>query len=482
MLDLRPVGYVIGQLLVALGGLMLLPMALNLAMGDPNWQTFLETAIQTLLAGSVLAMACRNGLGQSLSLRQAFVLTAGIWTVMPVFGALPFMEGAPHASFTNAYFEAVSGITTTGSSVFTGLDTLPVGVLLWRGMLNWIGGLGIAFVAMIFLPVMRVGGMQFFRTEGFDTLGKVLPRAKDIARMLVIIYAGLTCAAVLAYLLVGMTPLDAVVNAFATISTGGFSTSDASFGKYSGPAEYVGALFMILASLPYIRFVQLLSGSARPLLRDPQVRAYLRWLLYAVGAVVAFRVATGKDPFETVLRESLFNIVSIFSGTGFGSANVAAWGAFPVVIAFLVGMIGGCTSSSSASISVFRWQLTFLEIRTRLAQLYAPSAIRIIKYDGRQVERDVLDALVLYVGGYILTLGVLTIGMDMVGVDEESALFAIWTSIGNIGFGFGPLVQRTGTMVDFPAPAKWLMVLAMLMGRLGLLSVFVLLMPRFWRW
>ncbi|MBC58270.1 MAG: potassium transporter TrkH [Confluentimicrobium sp.] len=482
MLDLRPVGYVLGLLLVALGGLMLAPMALDLARHDTNWHAFLETAIQTMLTGAVLALSCQSGLTRSLSLRQGFLLTAAIWVVAPVFGALPFMEGAPHANFTDAYFEAVSGITTTGSSVFTGLDSLPMGVLLWRGLLNWLGGLGIAFVAMIFLPVMRVGGMQFFRAEGFDTLGKVLPRAPDIARMLLALYVGLTFLAVLSYLAAGMTPLDAVVNAFATISTGGFSTSDASFGKYSGPAEYVGALFMILASLPYIRFVQLAAGNARPLLSDPQVHAYLRWLAVAVGMVAAYRLVTGEEATEPVLRQSLFNIVSIFSGTGFGSADVAGWGPFPVVVAFLVGMIGGCTSSSSASISVFRWQLTFLELRAQIVRLHAPSRMQAVKYDGRPVDRDVLDALVLYVGGYILTLGVLIIAMDMIGVDAESATFAVWTSIGNIGFGFGPLVVRTGTMTDFPDAGKWIMVLAMLMGRLGLLTIFVLLMPRFWRW
>lgn len=265
MIDLRPVGYVIGLLLLALGGLMLIPMALDLLTGDANWRVFLESSFQTMLVGTLVAVACRGKTPTGLTVKQAFLLTFGIWTVLPAFAATPFMDGAPNVNFTDAYFEAVSGITTTGSSVFPGLDGLTAGVLMWRGLLNWIGGLGIAFVAMIFLPVMRVGGMQFFRTEGFDTLGKILPRAMDIARILLIFYVYLTLACALCYLLVGMLPLDALINAFATVSTGEFSTTDASFGAYSGPAEYVGALFMLLSSLPYIRFVQMMGGSARPM-------------------------------------------------------------------------------------------------------------------------------------------------------------------------------------------------------------------------
>src|SRR5690606_30888207 len=224
----------------------------------------------------------RNSAGRSLSIRQAFLLTLGIWFLVPGFGALPFILGAPGARFIDAYFEAVSGITTTGSSVFLAVDDLPPGVTLWRGMLNWLGGLGIAFIAMIFLPVMRLGGMQFFRTEGFDTFGKVLPRATDIARQLFLVYAGLTIACMVSYLALGMQPLAAVVHGFATIATGGFSTNDTSFVGYDWPIEYAGALFMILGSLPYIRYVQLVNGHSRPLADDPQVRGYLQWLMTAV--------------------------------------------------------------------------------------------------------------------------------------------------------------------------------------------------------
>lgn len=481
MVDLRPVAYVIGRMLIVLAIVMLAPANLDYRAGLANGGAFLESAIITGGAGAALSLATLNALGQGISTRQAYLLTVGIWAFLPLFGALPFMLGEPGLGLTDAYFEAVSGITTTGSTVIIGLDTLPPGMNLWRGMLNWLGGLGIAFVAMIFLPVMRVGGMQFFRTEGFDTQGKIAPRATDIARALLGVYCGLTVICALVYSALGMTALDAVVNAMATIATGGFSPSDLSFSKYQGAPEYAGALFMILGSLPYIRYVQLVNGSAGPLLADKQVQALVTWALTVAVVVTLWRVATSDMGLEPAFRESLFNLTSIFTGTGFFSGSFPAWGGFALVIAFVVGLIGGCSGSSSGALTVFRVQVLIAAVRSQLRLIQSPSAIAPVKYAGRTVPDDVMNALILYVTGYILTLGVLSVAMTLTGVDTTSALFGIWTSMGNIGYGFGPLVARTGTFIDFPDAAIWLMTLAMLMGRLGLLAIFVLVLPRFWR-
>ncbi|WP_233193012.1 TrkH family potassium uptake protein [Acidimangrovimonas sediminis] len=483
LIDLRPVGFVLGLLLTALGAAMLAPLAVDLWDGSRNWQAFFEAAVFTSLTGAMISVACRSGLDSDdeFTVREAFLLTTGIWVFAPVFGALPFITGAPHAGFTDAYFEAVSGITTTGSSVFPHLDLLPPGVLLWRGILNWLGGLGIAFVAMIFLPVMRVGGMKFFRTEGFDTMGKVLPRATDIAQRLLAFYVLLTLACIVTYVLFGMTLFDGVVNAFATVATGGFSTSDASFGKYAGPAEYAGAFFMILSALPYIRFVQMMGGAYRPMLRDPQVHAFLRWVTIAVGITVLYRVLTSNAPIETIVRQSLFNIVSIFTGTGFSSADVNSWGPFAVVVALAVGLIGGCSSSSSGAFSVFRTQILFAAIRAQISKVHSPSRMMVVRYDGVVLDAEVMNPLIMYLTGYLVTIMILSIGVSLTGVDIESALMAVWTSIGNIGYVFGSATQPTGTMVDFDDTAKWLMIIAMLMGRLGMVAGYVLLLPRFWR-
>jgi trk system potassium uptake protein TrkH len=481
MVDLRPVAYVIGRILIVLAILMLAPAMIDWRAGLENGTAFLSSAAITGVVGGALTLATGNSLGRSLDTRQAYLLTAGIWFLVPLFGALPFHIGAPGLDLNDAYFEAVSGITTTGATVIYGLDDLPIGMNLWRGMLNWLGGLGIAFIAMIFLPLMRVGGMQFFRTEGFDTFGKALPRATDIARQLLVIYVGLTVICIAVYSAIGMTPLDAVVNGFASIATGGFSPSDVSFNKYTGAGEYAGTLFMILGSLPYIRYVQLVNGSARPLWQDNQARAYLRWLAYAVVSVTLWQVWTTGAPLEPTFRQALFNLTSIMSSTGFFSGSFPTWGGYMLVVAFVIGVIGACSGSSAAGLSVFRVQLVIAVLRREIVRIGKPSSVDPIRYDGRGVEEDVLNALILFVSSYILILGVMTVAMALTGVDPVSSIFAVWTSLGNIGYGFGPLVERTGTFIDFPDSAKAIMTLCMILGRLGLLAVLLLILPTFWR-
>ena len=231
MIDVRPVANTIGRLVITLGAAMMLPAVVDWWAGDPHWKSFLESAILTALAGAFITLSTR-GVDRTLTMEQAFLMTAAIWAVLPAAGAVPFMIGAPHASFTDAYFEAMSGLTTTGTTAFVGLDHLPKGTNLWRAFLNWAGGLGIIVVAMIFLPVMKVGGMQFFKSEGFDTLGKILPRAFDIARETTAVYFALTCTCMVVYILLGMTGFDALVLALSTCSTGGFSNYDSSFAPF----------------------------------------------------------------------------------------------------------------------------------------------------------------------------------------------------------------------------------------------------------
>lgn len=481
MVDFRPVAYVIGRILIVLAILMLAPAIIDWRAGLANGYDFLASAALTGVVGTGLTLSTGNALGKALDTRQAYLLTAGIWFLVPFFGALPFWIGAPGLSLQYAYFEAVSGITTTGATVIYGLEELPAGMNLWRGMLNWLGGLGIAFIAMIFLPLMRVGGMQFFRTEGFDTFGKALPRATDIARQLLFIYSVLTIACIVTYTAIGMTTLDAVVGGFATIATGGFFPADASFEKYTGAGEYAGALFMILGSLPFIRYVQLVNGQSAPLWQDRQVRAYLRWLAYAVGTVTIWRLWTTGDPVEPVFREALFNLTSIMSSTGFFSGSFPVWGGYMLVVAFVIGVIGACSGSSAAGLSVFRVQLVIAVLRREIRRIGNPSAVDPIRYDGRPVEDDVLNTLILFVSSYILILGVMSVAMTLLGVDTVSALFAVWTSLGNIGYGFGPLVERTGTFIDFPPGAIAIMTLCMILGRLGLLAILVMVLPSFWR-
>lgn len=481
MIDLRPIAYVIGLLIAALGVFMLFPMALDMANGDPHWRAFFRASVISLVAGGAMALATANATGGTMTLQQIFILTTGVWIAMPAFGALPLIIGAPGLSLTDALFESVSGMTTTGTTVIEGIDALPKGTNLWRGILQWLGGLGIVIVAMLFLPVMKVGGMQYFRSEGFDTLGKVLPRAIDISSALIQVYIWLTVACAVTYFALGMSGFEAVVHALTTVSTGGFSTSDRSFGLFQGPAEYAAVVFMLLGSLPFIRFIQLAQGSLRPLLVDAQVRAYLRWNLYAVIAIVVYELMTHGMAVEPLLRETAFNVVSTFSGTGFSSVDLSVWGPFPFVILIAVGLIGGCTSSTGCSVKVFRYLILFEAIRVQIRRLHDPSSVNRLRYSGGAVAQDVVNSVIVFFTLFILTFGLLAVALGLAGLEFKTAVTASWTSVANVGPVFGPEVGPTGAVHGFPESAKWLMMAGMLVGRLELMSVYVLFMRRFWR-
>lgn len=481
MFDLRPVGYVIGMVVAVLGGMMLFPMMLDLAVGNPNWTAFLQSAAICLLTGTFVALGCGGGRMRGLNLQQTFLLTVMSWVAASLFGALPLVLGAPGVGLTDALFESTSGLTTTGTTVLTGLEGLPPGVNLWRAMLQWLGGLGIVIVAMIFLPVMKVGGMQFFRSEGFDTLGKVLPRALDISSALIQVYVFLTLACALTFFALGMSGHDAVLFALTAVSTGGFAPYDASFGVYIGPPEWAAAVFMLLASMPFVRFIQIMQGQPLPLWRDPQVRAYLRWNLYAMAAVACYEIITRGAAVGSTLRETVFNIASIFSGTGYTSVDLSLWGPFPFVVLMAVGLIGGCTSSTGCSIKVFRFLILFEAVKVQVLRLVNPSAVLSVRYDSRRVDREVIDSVIVFFTLFILTFGVMAVALSLTGLSTRAALTGAWTAVANVGPVFGPEVAPSGAVTAFPPMAKWLMIFGMILGRLELLAVYVLFLRSFWR-
>jgi len=481
MLDLRPVGYVVGLLVATLGVTMLFPMLVDIAEGRDHWPVFAESAILTILVGGLMALACQNRVAEGLSIQQAFLLTVGVWVVLPAFGTLPFMLGATQASFTDAMFEAMSGVTTTGSTVFSGLDTLPKGLLLWRGILQWLGGLGIVIVALAFLPVMRVGGMQFFRSEGFDTFGKVLPRTVDISKGILNVYLALTLLCALSYILLGLDPFEATVHALTTVSTGGFSTTDQSFGAFPGAPQYACVVFMLLGSMPFVRLMQGMRGDIKPFFADTQTRAYVRWVLYACVAVVAYEFLVSEALTEEKVRERLFNVASIFSGTGYVDGDVTVWGAMPFVVLIIVGAIGGCTGSTGCSIKIFRYQLLISAIKMQASRIFSPHKVTVLRHDGRAVGDDVLQSVILLFTMYILFFGLFSVALALTGLTMSDALTGAWTAIFNVGPAFGELIGPTGALTAYPTEAKWIMILAMLMGRLEVVAVVVLVMPVFWR-
>ncbi len=481
MYDIRPVGYVIGLLVAMLGLAMLLPLGFDLFARNGHWPVFLQASVVTTLTGGLVALACLNGVGQGLSIRQTFLLTTGVWVALPIFGAIPFVFGATDASYTDAFFEAMSGLTTTGSTVFSNLEGLPVGLRLWRGLMQWIGGIGIIVVAMVFLPELRVGGMQIFRTEGFDTFGKILPRAGEIASRISVIYLGLTVACALTYLSVGMGPFDAMVHAMTTIATGGFANYDSSFGGFGAGAEYAAVVFMVLAALPFVRYVQMIAGGWSAPLQDRQVRGFLMTLAVLALVMLLWQIWQHDRIWEHALRRSLFNVTSILTGTGYASEDYMGWGAFPVTLFYFVGLIGGCAGSTACSVKVFRYQLLFGAILSQVKSLHSPRGIFPLRYDGRPVGNDVVNSVMSFFVLFTVTLGGLSVALAMTGLDFITAVSGASAALANIGPGLGDIIGPAGNFSSLNPTAKWLLSAGMLIGRLELLAVYALLTINFWR-
>lgn len=453
----------------------------DLLAGNGHWPVFLESAIITSLTGTLLAMSCANGVTAGLTVRQTFLLTSTIWITLPLFGAIPFIIGATNCDFTDAYFEAMSGLTTTGATVLGGLEALPEGIKLWRGTLQWLGGIGIIVVAMVFLPELRVGGMQIFRSESFDTMGKILPRAGQIASRISVIYVGLTLACALTYSALGMPTFDAVVHAMTTLSTGGMANTDSSFGIYGAGIHYVGAFFMFSAALPFVRYVQLLGGSAKPLMRDSQVRTFFWIIMVCVLMITAWVWGREGQVTELAFREALFNVVSIISGTGYASADYMAWGTFPVVMFFFIGLIGGCAGSTACSIKVFRYQLLFASLKAQIRQIHSPHGVFIPRYEGRPVGQDVLNSVMAMFVLYILLVGIFSVLLGLTGLDFITSVSGAATALANVGPGLGTEIGPAGNFVGLNDTAKWLLAAAMWIGRLEIMVVLVIMTRRFWR-
>ncbi len=481
MFDFRPAGYVIGLLVVVLGTAMVLPMLMDMYDGNAHWRVFALSGFITAVFGGTIALACATQGQKGLSIQQTFFLTTGVWLVLPIFAALPFWAGASQVSYTDAFFEAMSGLTTTGSTVLVGLSDLPRGLLLWRGLMQWFGGIGIIVVAMVFLPLLRVGGMQIFRTEGFDTFGKVLPRAAEISRTISMIYLSLTMLCAVSYRFAGQGVFDSIVHAMTTIATGGFANYDDSFSSLGASSEYIAVVFMLLACLPFVRYVQLVGGSALPLFYDTQIRTFLT---IAVGVVVLltlwrFSFVTNDSAFAA--RKAAFNGVSILTGTGYASDDYMRWGSFPVTLLFMVGLIGGCAGSTTCSIKVFRFQLLYASVRAQIQRIHSPNGVFMPKYEGRTVAEDVISSVMGFFMLFILTLAILAVALGMTGLDMVTSISGAASALGNIGPGLGVQIGPAGNFAALNDTAKWLLAAGMLIGRLELMAVYVLFTRNFWR-
>ena len=460
---------------------MFAPLAADIGEDNGHWPVFAISAAITIISGGFLALASSNGTHVGLDIQKTFLLTTLVWVVLSIFASIPFLLGYTNAVLVDAIFEAVSGITTTGSTVFSDLDKMPKGLLLWRGILQWLGGIGIIVVAMVFLPELRVGGMQIFRAEGFDTLGKILPRATTIAFQISIIYVGITIACGLAYVLAGMSFFDAVVHSFTTVATGGFSNYDKSFSVFSWKVEYVAILFMILSALPFVRYVQLINGQGTAVLKDPQVKTFIFLICFLVVLSTLVLSLQLNLSFELVFRKALFNITSILTGTGYASTNYMLWGGFLVSLLFFVGLVGGCAGSTTCSVKIFRYQIVFASIASQLKRIHSPNGIFIPRYQGRQISDDILNSVLTFFVVFFASLGILAVLLSLTGLDLITSLSGAAAALANIGPGLGETIGPDGNFSSLSETAKWLLIAGMLIGRLELMAVYILFTLKFWR-
>ncbi len=479
-MDLKPILFVCGALLCALSLAMLVPAAVDWYFGHTA-RDFLVPAVVTAFFGITFVLACRQP-RVNMNLRQIFLMTNCLWISVAGFGSLPFLVADLDMGLADAFFESMSGITTTGSTVMVGLDVTSHGILLWRAILQWIGGIGIVLMALSVLPMLNVGGMQMFKAEGFEQSEKLLPRAGEIAASVAIIYVGLTTVGFVALQLTGMGSFDALVHAMTAISTGGFSTSDESLGHWAEPGVQVVAIsLMVLGSLPFMLYISYWKNGLGGMRIDSQSRAFLV-LLTSLVVFMSLWVWFNLDvSFPHALSLSAFNVTSIMTGTGFASADYSAWGPFANSFFLVIMFFGGCAGSTTCGMKVFRLQVLMAGARMQLKQLLEPRGVFVASYDGRRVNASVLQSVTYFFFLFILSFAVLTMLLGATGLEFSVAVSSAATAICNVGPGIGDVVGPAGNFSTINEPAKWLMAIGMMVGRLEVFSVLILLLPRFWQ-
>jgi trk system potassium uptake protein TrkH len=481
LLDFRPIFLVIGVLLATLGCAMLLPALVDVIFANDDWIVFLASSMISVFIGVAMWVTCR-GAQARLGLREAFVLTVSVWIVAAGFAALPFTWSQLDLSYTDAFFEAMSGLTTTGSTVIVGLDHAPPGILFWRSFLQWLGGLGIVVMAVAVLPMLQIGGMQLFKAEAFDTPDKILPRAAQISGSLTALFVGLTGLCAAAYGIAGMQLSDAVMHAMTTVATGGFSSRDASIGAWQSPAvEWVSVVFMIAGSLPFLLYVRAVQGQPLVMIRDEQVRAFFLILLSLTVLAWLSEDQESIHAGAIRFREAVFNMTSIMTGTGYASVDYNQWGPLAAGVFFAAMFIGGCAGSTSCGMKVFRVVVLFEDIRQHARRIVYPSGVFVKRYNRRPLPDNVSAAVLSFIFLFIASFAVVSVALSLVGLDEVTAISGAATAISNVGPGLGPVIGPAGNFQPLPDIAKWILALAMLIGRLEVFTVLVLFVPAFWR-
>ena len=480
MSNYKTVFFTLGVLQIILGLSMIVPILAQFIYNqiDPG---FISSGIVTIIFG-VLFFLSNLDHDKKLNLPQAFLLTALSWLSIALFGSLPFIFSNIELSFTDAFFESMSGITTTGSTIITNLNETPKAILLWRAMLQWLGGIGIIVMAITLMPIMNIGGMQLFVISTSSTPEKILPKSKEISIRLIVIYSSLTIVCATFYKIFGMNFFDSIVHSMTTIATGGFSNYNESIGYFDNSLiELTSIIFIILGSIPFITYIKYLNGDKKIFLKDSQIKTFLIIIIFSIFLIYFYLSIKNQSIFEVNLRAIIFNVVSILTGTGYVTQNFSEWGNFTLIYFLILMFIGGCAGSTTCGVKVFRIQILYQFVSNQLKKIIYPRGIFKIKYDNNNVDEKFMASIISFIFLYILIFFIITVLLSINGLNFITAISASATSISNVGPGLGDIIGPNGNFSQLTDFSKWILSAAMILGRLELFAVLVLFIPSFWR-
>ena len=478
MSNYKTVFFTLGILQIILGIFMLIPIIVQFFYNEIDI-SFFASSIVTIVFGTLFFLSNLDH-DKKLSLQQAFLLTALSWLSIAIFGSLPFIFSNIEFSFTNAFFESMSGITTTGSTIISNLEDMPRGILFWRAILQWLGGIGIIVMAITLMPIMNVGGMQLFKISNNDSSEKILPKSKEIATKLIFIYLSLTIMCSLSYKILGMNIFDSLTHSMTTIATGGFSNYNESIGFFNSFSIEISAMiFIILGSLPFIAYIKFLSGDKKIFFSDTQIKTFLKIIIISIAILSLY--LTIDNSTQLNLRSIFFNVISILTGTGYVNAQFDNWGGFPLILFLGLMFIGGCAGSTTCGIKIFRIQILYSFVSNQLKKIIYPRGVFILKYNKNPVDNKFIASVISFIYLYLVIFFVIAALLSLTGLDFLTSISGAATSISNVGPGLGSIIGPNGNFSSLPDSSKWILSLGMILGRLELFAILVLFLPSFWR-
>ena len=480
MSNYKTVFFTLGVLQVILGISMVFPIIVQIIFGELD-SSFISASLITIVFGTLFFLSNLEH-DRKINFQQAFLLTALSWISVAIFGSLPFIFSDLNLSITDAFFESMSGITTTGSTIITDLDSTPKSVLVWRAILQWLGGIGIIVMAITLMPIMNVGGMQLLKVSSGDASEKILPKTKEITIRLIIIYVALTLLCTLFYKIFGMKFFDSFTHSMTTIATGGFSNYNDSIGHFNNfKIEITSMIFIILGSIPFIAYIKYLSGNKKIFITDVQIKSFIKIIFFSILILFIYLVIFNKSFSEISLRSISFNVISILTGTGYVTTNFDSWGNFPLIYFLILMFIGGCAGSTTCGIKIFRVQILYLFLKNQLKKMIYPRGIFVLKYDNNNVNEKFMASIIAFIYLYIIIFFIIAALLSLTGLDFTTSISGAATSISNVGPGLGKLIGPNGNFSQLPDFSKWVLSLGMLLGRLELFAILVLFFPSFWQ-